>query len=414
MLPALKVTCHCNQCQGYALSVLNYVKQYGSYSYGDLSPVWASQPFCAGSCGTHAACGACDYCGDQACDCECDKCESCDRLSDYCECCPGCGSGEACSYCDRCDEYDCQCGCNSYSSSEARFGTIKTAPWIDRGVEVDKIRTRDRDEVRSLWGVDNTIDICQSAADFYLLKAMSAAGAVYSDAEINMDSFLRYFRHEAETLLSALTLRLDATFRGYVDMIIGGELRHHRAASTSTLKNTDRSSAWGEWYAIRSAAGVSALSDAETLFVDFHSTSYGGEAWARIARTLRERLQGKRSAAQFVDNVFSLEHNGGCLFDKSSWAVHNSMNWNYGYLGQYVLPAHGAMNPWPILLLVASDEVRNLFYETWRQANRVRLALGRRPLPVPSRPQYRKGYYGERYIDSEDITPDMVKSGTWS
>lgn len=44
--------------------------------------------------------------------------------------------------------------------------------------------------------------------------------------------------------------------------------------------------------------------------------SFGGEAWAKIAQAGFMFLSGEWSHTVFVDHVFDLRHNGGCLFDK--------------------------------------------------------------------------------------------------
>lgn len=415
MLPPFKVDCHCSQCQGYLLSMFNYVKNYGSYPYSDtLVPVWAQQPLCSGSCGTHGECGSCPHCDESECDCQCEKCD-CGALLGECDCCSSCGSAY-CGWCDRCDEPSCNCGGHYSSDADLRFGSIKTAPWVDRGVQVESAGYMSSESIRQAWGIDASIDVCQAAADFYLLEALAGAGGgVYTEAMANSDSVLSFHRWEAQQMLAELTARLDKTFQGYLDMIIGGELRHHRSARTSTLRG-DRKEAWGEWHAIRTAAGESALSDAVDLFEDFNSSSYGGAAWANIARLLLARKTGGRhgswpanmTARTFVDRVWTLEHNGGSLFDKGSWGVVNGMGWHYGMLKQYVLPAHGATNPFPVLLLVASPEVRELFETTWRQCNRVRLALGQKAKPVRRAP-VQQSYYGERYLDyTELVRLDMI------
>src|SRR2546430_2656386 len=83
-----------------------------------------------------------------------------------------------------------------------------------------------------------------AAADKYLLAGIS--GGVANIAPD--DAYLRLLRSEASAMLTDLTSRLDKTFRGYLDAIIGGELRHHRCANSSTLAGESRTRAWKRWY----------------------------------------------------------------------------------------------------------------------------------------------------------------------
>ena len=49
---------------------------------------------------------------------------------------------------------------------------------------------------------------------------------------------------------------------------------------------------------------------------NFSSSSYGGKAWANIAEHGVKFVEGKLNAEVFVDQAFSLEHNGGQIFNK--------------------------------------------------------------------------------------------------
>jgi len=415
MLPAFTVKCDCAECQRSRQHSAMLHRFYGvgsptgnPFHTDPFHSAQVNEPLCSGGCETHGECAdagmTCSYCDE--CDylCSCDKCGNCGGLiGDDCECCPSCGSSYSCSYCGDCDEPSCNCSCESdsyYGSGDARFGTIKVAPWVARGVSVDPVWQDSARAARDAWNVDQSIDLCQSAADFYLLEALTgnvvnAAGDLTGD-----DAYLSLLRSEAKELFAAHVARLDRSFMGYLDMIIGGELRHHRAAGSTNLRNTSRKGAWNEWHAIRQAGGTQVLRDAVDLFIDFHSTSYGGEAWAQIARVLLARVEGRISPAVFVDRVWNLQHNGGTCFDKISWSVDNRLGWGMSSLNQWILPAHGAKNPWPLLLSVASPAVRELFTEYWRSANRVRTAIGMRPERMPeTRVPMRRGYWGDMEID---------------
>lgn len=399
MLPALDATkvaetqtcIHCLSAQSYWGAVGCYNFQHG-------------EEMCSGGCQTHGDCDACEFCGSLSCTdlCECDICHQCEHLESECVCCSECGS-YACEPCGGCDEQECQCTCDYdsgyYGGCNTRFGTIKVAPWAERGVNVDR-SSRSHRSAASTWGIDSSIDLCQSQADFYLLEAL-ASGVVAGFGMTREDPYLRLLASEAASLKADLVARLDRTFRGYVDMIIGGELRHHRAAQDSSTLRGDRSDAWVEWHAIRAAGGTAVLADAVVLFEDFGSSSYGGSAWATIAKVLLARETGQISPATFVDRVWSLQHNGGSLFDKMHWSRSNRRHWGLTELNEILLPAHGArVTPWSLLLAVASDEVRELFAEVWRQANRLRVALGERAVPAPrGAVPMTKDYWGGDQVD---------------
>lgn len=401
MLPAFKYEgCECQECKTRRTWAVTMMTYYGNetWKWSYINPFDsenAAQPMCSGECGTHGecgdaglTCGHCDKCGSL---CECDKCGYCGLLSEDCECCGYCGSD--CGHCDECEEPACQCGCDE-DSGGGRFGSIKVAPWVARGVAVAPVRSDSRSAARNRWGVDKSIDLCQAAADKYLLAGI--VGKVVNPTSVDeRDAYSDLLRAEGQSLLSDLTARLDNTFRGYLDMIVGGELRHHRAAGSSTLRGS-RTEAWNEWHAIRSAGGTQALRDAADLFRDFDTSGYGGEAWAHIAETLLKRETGYFSPAVFVEQVWHLQHNGGSLFDKLEWQVTNRMGWTYYELNAWVLPAHGSRtNPWTVLLAVASDEVRDLFCEVWRHHNTLRRAWGLRTVAMPStRVPMARDYYG--------------------
>ncbi len=410
MLPAFtSAQCECQECQSRRLWSIQMLGFYdGLWRWAYISPFDATnaeQSLCSGGCETHGECDTCCECDKCESLCECEKCGSCDTLvSEGCECCVNCGSSY-CGYCDGCDSSECECGCEErsggYGDSEQWFGSIKVAPWVERGLVVESVHCESSREARDRWSIDESIDLCRAAADKYLLAGI--VGKAVNRTESDDDAYSDLLRAEAQSILSDLTTRLDRSFRGYLDMIIGGELRHHRATRTSTLKNSSRKGAWNEWHAIRAAGGTQILRDAVKLFEDFDSCSYGGAAWAQIARTLLDRETGRLSPALFVEKCFMLQHNGGSLFDKMAWQVSNPLGWAYSELNQWVLPAHGAeKNPWTVLLAIASPAVRDLFIEVWRHHNRARVAYGRRAVPMPvSRVPMGKDYYGRPFADWE-------------
>lgn len=446
MLPAFTVQCECQQCVSHRKTVAGFHAAYtqGKYEWDSVTAQWhaiaadapawvynygldslnAAAPLCSGCCETHGECAdsglTCEHCGQCDALCECQKCMHCDALAGECECCEDCGSLYCSGPCGDCGYCECSCGnesdeCNSSGS----FGTTRDAPWVTRDGYKRQSSSR-WVKWYDVWEVDRSTDLCQSAADFYLLEAL-AGGVVNNGAPA--DAYLGMLRSEAQSSLSALVARLDKCFTGYVDAIIGGELRHHRASGSLS---GDRKDAWVEWHSIRQHSGVEALRDAERLFLEFHQGSgYGGEAWANITRVLIARVTGQISPATFVDRVWNLQHNGGSLFDKGSWGVVNGPKWGYYELNRWILPAHGVLDtPWTVLLAAASPEVRDLFCEYWRAANKAKAAIGLPRMAAPSLrlPMVRKEnyYYPGEYVTSLDekalykmVSPELAGQYGW-
>jgi hypothetical protein len=198
-------------------------------------------------------------------------------------------------------------------------------------------------------------NLSQAIADFYLLE--------------NLANVRHY--SPAVRLLDELERDLSRQFAEYLDIAIGGELRHatgHLELDEEclpielapffrevTVSSSDRGKAWLVWGIIRRRYGMQALELAEDVFrMDGWQRNFGGVAWARVVVALREYLQGKIKRRIFVDRCFSLEHNSGCVFDKlwSTGGVHT------------VLSSHG-VDDYATLLAHASTPVRRL----WRQRN---------------------------------------------
>lgn len=161
-------------------------------------------------------------------------------------------------------------------------------------------------------GVWDERDLAEAAADFYLLENLAAGGD-----------------EEAVRKLARLEEQLASEFVSYLDMAIGGELRHARRHLGEEALPRDiacffrevcpghRGKAWLVWTVVRRAKGPRALEIAEELFSDSRwRENFGGWAWGSVTRLLRRYLQGDLSSRIFVDQCFSLEHNNGSVFNK--------------------------------------------------------------------------------------------------
>jgi len=161
-------------------------------------------------------------------------------------------------------------------------------------------------------GVRAERDLAEAASDFYLLEALSAQGDP-----------------NATGMLARLEERLAREFACYLDVAIGGELRYaikhlgkealpaELACFFREINPVERGMAWVVWNVVRRVLGPRALELAAELFrTPGWRENFGGEAWALVARLLKDHLEGRVIARTFVDQCFSLEHNTGSVFNK--------------------------------------------------------------------------------------------------
>uniref|UniRef100_A0A6H1ZGA9 Uncharacterized protein n=1 Tax=viral metagenome TaxID=1070528 RepID=A0A6H1ZGA9_9ZZZZ len=254
----------------------------------------------------------CEECGCSPCEC----CPDCERPPGCCTCndCPDCGCDPCtCNECENCGEDPCVCGPSEKTAS-------------------------------ILWGLDQELNLTREAADFYVLVALTV--------DYPNDARPKY------ALVEKVGYLADQ-FARYIDMAIGGELRHAPSEldecdfeGYKIPKTAHRGAAWAKWKDIREEKGIQALKGAWNIFsAPGWGDSYGGESWARVANALIQYESGEWSPQMFVDQVFSIRHNGGPVFDKI---------WNLGYLEFILNDAQHAR----ILNIVqrASDGVKNLHY----------------------------------------------------
>lgn len=396
---------------------------YGAYAPG--SSVFAgSDLFCAscdtivsnltdsdhwdlicGDCGNHEDSEECNKCDD----CEshydsygsCSCCETCSNAPGYCVCCDYCGCSEydcECEICDDCGYKGGGCGC---SSTPYRFGTTKEVPW-----EQDDPKYSPLDYVPGMSDVDKGVDPVRSAADYYLLDAIIGLTRMsevvvpeqFAPAWADRDRIVRNDDMLSAILVSAkrshadLVERLDRSFLAYAVSACGGELRYHRALSSGPL-SMSRSTSWDQFAEIVREKGAAALFDAEFLFEEFGSGSYGGHKWAVAAKITGQRLSGKMAPWLFVDRMFTLEHNGGCFLNKVQWSQNNDLDYGLHHMKR-VLDAHDGLcsichkgqkshpaselcagaslyTGYDLLCKVASPGVRQMFQMAETRVNRI-------------------------------------------
>ena len=269
----------------------------------------------------------------------------------------------------------------------ARYGKTKTVPW-------KKVKKKHTDETqwKQFWpaaALSETVNVPQVAAEFYMLEMISAHVGIHtpsvaaaSELPISSDEFFELLRIEdadvrnrllaarrerlggveivdklsdvrrtALVSLAALVEKYEPTFYQYLTLAIGGELRHHVAVGK--VLHEKRHWAWCDWADIIEAHGAKAVLTAAELFREFpKEAGYGGEPWAQAADILASRMEGRLGPDQktndrlFVDRVWTLEHNNGCILNKVPWIDLDSI--------QYVLNAH-ASNPVNVKALYAKS-----------------------------------------------------------
>lgn len=284
------------------------------------------------------------------------------------------------------DEYDAGCGCGDEDCSDCHAELPDAQAW------------------RSMWNVDNdNTDPLRVAATFYVLQAitmgvgasfdpsfedhpeadiMEAAKALGIPTDVATLRIIEGYKRVEETqpphaklmqradaLLDELVDEHVETFFNYVDMAIGGELRHHSSNGGSVLPS-HREASWGVWREIRDNYDEEAFEIAINTFYDMGG-SFGGKTWANAAELLLAFTRGqlgpddKTNRRMFMDRVFTLVHNNGCMLNKVPWDNQRDKfsGWNIEDMKR-VLGAHSAMEPrWGILVPLCFHQ--DLFYEYW-------------------------------------------------
>lgn len=131
-------------------------------------------------------------------------------------------------------------------------------------------------------------------------------------------------RLKATSMFTELVEVLDRQFLNYLALACGGELRHHSMCSNFP---NERRIAWCAWTFIEKEYGPNCYLDAQRLFLDFDSedSGFGGPSWGDAANLMWERLSNSLGSNElinkqvFVDRVFTLEHNNGCILGKLDW-----------------------------------------------------------------------------------------------
>ena len=172
--------------------------------------------------------------------------------------------------------------------------------------------------------VEADVNVNTWLSDFYVSDLMATAGKG-SPLESAVSELRTKIHRDAAEMLAA-----------YLAMAVGGEVRHAWAKARDTDGHSELVTL-EKFYDVRPFLSrteiqelvMRALSRQDTkAHAEFFrlaeivfnrptwSGSYGGVAWAKIARAGFNFLSGAWSPTVFVDHVFDLRHNGGRLFDK--------------------------------------------------------------------------------------------------
>lgn len=334
-------------------------------------------------CGFQDQSTFCDSCYGCKQHCTCDKdycCGSCDAEVAYNK---WCESDDLCQDC-------CSCDAPSSGDGSEKYGVSKKPGWVERGITVEiPPKSRDYEEA---WGFKpQDYDLVSEMASFYVKEfVVSNVQLLGVDRALIPDSLL-FIVDEAKDALDAQIERIEPVLQSYIDMAVGGELRYHQAMRAVGLGkgSFSRESAWVNWRHVREQVGPDALLDAAKLAREVQGGGILGVAWAVPAEVLHARITDQIDSKTFVDRAFSLQHNGGCLFNKVIWKTANRPGWDLNAIQWVIGPSHAA-NPiqWGPLLAAADNEAVSLFNRYWKAANKVRARIG---LKVEVMPSWRDG-----------------------
>lgn len=336
-------------------------------------------------CNGHCVCKICSYCKmptpeDKYCE-HCKACKTVVAHSNHCSCvkCSKCGkewvnSNKSYDWCPNCNGCSEHCGHDNDKLPKIK-GDIKSVGWSRRGQSV----TLKAHDVQ--YELFQSVSPHTAMATFYLLDYMEINHDIHCDDPELETSFL-VIRDEVVAAKRQLVERLDPIFQLYVDIAVGGELRHHPALRAQGLHG-DRSYAWREWLSIREQIGPEALMDGVEVFRDM-GRGYGGRKWAAAAQLLYRRVTNQIPDWLFVDRVFNMQHNGGSLLNKVSWAENDDskrtqFRWEYITM---IGNAHSANPPKLDVLLVNTDDKTEALFKDWVRFKNRLLVRSRQPVMV--------------------------------
>lgn len=188
-------------------------------------------------------------------------------------------------------------------------------------------------------GLHPKLDLNTACADFYLLEKMvSEAGWVAGPSGTFEDKRFMGNERVLETLVSCESF-LAKEFATYLDMALGGEIRHaapsranggkykgprafspELAEYLEQVEGKTRDYAWDIWTRLRRKAPkktLPLLAEVVKVFEGEWGRGAGGAPWAQIGRVALPYIQGTMSERSFVNLCWSLQHCNDFVFDKT-------------------------------------------------------------------------------------------------
>lgn len=229
------------------------------------------------------------------------------------------------------------------------------------------------DHARTAPFKDHTLDEIMNAASLLNIGILETQKRVIAGKDKEEAEYDPLYPIEQEALakINELCDTYLLRFKNYIDMACGGELRHHAAFNEGGLLHGIRRVAWSSWYFVREKYGTESLDVAAKYFRDFSGSGYGGERWATgpdlLAAYERKQLGSDEASnnRMFMDRVFTLVHNNGCMLNKLNWANKRTDEdthfWSLENM-QTILDAHASDDPdFDTLLSVCGEDVKNLY-----------------------------------------------------
>lgn len=250
----------------------------------------------------------------------------------------------------------------------------------------------------------------QVVADFYLLDAIASGVLVGKPKPLsyNWQTLAKVFKLppnpdiagvdrvqvDALRMLTEHVNRYSEIFTRYAIFAIGTEIQFHYKFDSIAGQKDVHHSVWlarelSRLFPDRAGAWFARLFRYDQG--SHWSGGYGREPWAICADVLHMQLTGdcegmRFSEREFLDRVFSLQHNGGTFLNKVDWSTTNGQYFNEDHL-KATLNAHHESD-WATLLNEASEEVAFIFGR-----NAVHIRSGGKFVVTP---QTKKGYEYEK------------------
>jgi hypothetical protein len=357
-------------------------------------------------------CQCCENCGSYNCECcstcmcyPCECCESCGTSP--CECCGNCGYSQydcECERCEACNETieNCMCENPPYQSGGSDSDYDKFYPYptykhiVVNGSQIPVLEepVKTSTEISDRLGLKPMIWE-HEVADFYLLLDLKRREHLEDNAWLGIA-----FEQKKDFLLSQL--------EPYTRMVIGGEIRHALTRSgpgksriefhlteihgancqpfidwLESLNGKKRYQAWESWIEFHAKYKPDCTAWVRDVYnMTWPGGGMGGKSWGRIADTLWLYETGQLDEVLFIDQCFSLQHNGGFYLNKV-WAVPHTCIFEYQHRSDM-----GALR------LLASDYIRNLYDALDKIVPQEEVVAAARVSKFLARDQEHRTFYG--------------------